>query len=550
MSDSDCLRFVRARKYDVSKAVLMAVKWSEWYYKVFDNNLLHPDGEPICPANSVDQPYAMENVRNAICPHSYLGRDKEGRPIYWEETGLISTRFAELSSYFTVDELTVQHVRMQELMRVRCEHASAEAGKCVDKVVCVMNLKGLSYRLDTEALRAFRINLQIDTDFYPERLKYLYMINAPWFFTSIWAMMRPLIDPITADKIKIVGKDYLNVLREHIDDDQIPPELGGSCPDFKWEYPFPDRSGISEAQLGYTSCTSGDNDSALHQLDEIRSRTSSLDEQKPRYVCLAAVVNARIVEVDRLKSHDEYIIRVEEVDENAQQPPTAARQAKHRYSDFDKLRSRLKRIISGEKKAQKAQKNRQPSVNQFVNLPQLPPKKLFSQSGSVLSSRILGLSSFLTTLLLSVKISNHSMYFPGSELNLRSQNGSVPNVIEDPVVQLIMQFLMVQSPAPLPDDDMISVASKQVTGDLNWSSKERQDQEDVADDFEFEDETDAGEGRQSIQKDGVVGVDKKAGAEEEEAGVDLQTRLRELAGGGIVSVAIFGLSVVGMYLQQ
>lgn len=42
-----------------------------------------------------------------------------------------------------------------------------------------MNLKGLSYRLDTEALRAFRINLQIDTDFYPERLKYLYMINAP-----------------------------------------------------------------------------------------------------------------------------------------------------------------------------------------------------------------------------------------------------------------------------------------------------------------------------------------------------------------------------------
>ena len=78
--------------------------------------------------------------------------------------------------------------------------------QCVDKVVCVMNLKGLSYRVDTEALRAFRINLQvpsasylphipylikrlhpflmslvaqIDTDFYPERLKYLYMINAP-----------------------------------------------------------------------------------------------------------------------------------------------------------------------------------------------------------------------------------------------------------------------------------------------------------------------------------------------------------------------------------
>ena len=29
LTDSDCLRFVRARKYDVDKGVAMAVKWSE-----------------------------------------------------------------------------------------------------------------------------------------------------------------------------------------------------------------------------------------------------------------------------------------------------------------------------------------------------------------------------------------------------------------------------------------------------------------------------------------------------------------------------------------
>jgi hypothetical protein len=65
--------------------------------------------------------------------------------------------------------------------------------------------------------------------------------------------------------------------------------------------------------------------------------------------------------------------------------------AKHRYSDFHKLRSRLKRIIKGEKKAQKAQKNRQPSVNQFVTLPPLPPKKLFSQSGKQVMHNIVRL---------------------------------------------------------------------------------------------------------------------------------------------------------------
>jgi hypothetical protein len=29
LTDSDCLRFIRARKHDVDKAVLMAVKWSQ-----------------------------------------------------------------------------------------------------------------------------------------------------------------------------------------------------------------------------------------------------------------------------------------------------------------------------------------------------------------------------------------------------------------------------------------------------------------------------------------------------------------------------------------
>jgi hypothetical protein len=64
-------------------------------------------------------------------------------------------------------------------------------------------------------------------------------------------MVKSWIDPVTADKIKIVGSDFIDVLREHIDDSNIPPELGGTCADFKWQYPWPDHTGISEVQLGY-----------------------------------------------------------------------------------------------------------------------------------------------------------------------------------------------------------------------------------------------------------------------------------------------------------
>lgn len=63
------------------------------------------------------------------------------------------------------------------------------------------------------------------------------MINAPWFFTGIWTMIKPWLDPVTAAKIVIVGSDYLPTLLEYIDISQIPEEYGGKRTDFGWNYP-------------------------------------------------------------------------------------------------------------------------------------------------------------------------------------------------------------------------------------------------------------------------------------------------------------------------
>jgi hypothetical protein len=88
-------------------------------------------------------------------------------------------------------------------------------------------------------------------------------------------MVKTWIDPVTSDKIKIVGSDFIGTLREHMDDSEIPPELGGSCPDFKWQWPWPDSTGISEVQLGYKQAQDGgvslgdddDEDDALEDFD-------------------------------------------------------------------------------------------------------------------------------------------------------------------------------------------------------------------------------------------------------------------------------------------
>ena len=120
---------------------------------------------------------------------------------------------------------------------MRLENLSEKAGRPIEKQIIIFDLANLSYSLDFMAINVMRRVLSIDQSCYPERLKYLFMINTPWFFTAIWSMFKSIIDPVTADKMKIIGSDYKETLLQFIDADQIPIEYGGTKETFAWEYP-------------------------------------------------------------------------------------------------------------------------------------------------------------------------------------------------------------------------------------------------------------------------------------------------------------------------
>ena len=61
----------------------------------------------------------------------------------------------------------------------------------------------------------YRRTIEIDQLYYPERLQYFFMVNAPWFFTAIFAIIKPWLDKVTADKFKILGSDYLPTLEKY-----------------------------------------------------------------------------------------------------------------------------------------------------------------------------------------------------------------------------------------------------------------------------------------------------------------------------------------------
>ena len=107
VNDSDCARFLRAREMDISKASTMANEWASWYTSTAACGTTTPmdilDG--ITDRN--------EDVYTRLCPLCHMGEDKEGCPIYWEQSGLISGQFDELANNISLDDMVTRHIRNQ-----------------------------------------------------------------------------------------------------------------------------------------------------------------------------------------------------------------------------------------------------------------------------------------------------------------------------------------------------------------------------------------------------------------------------------------------------
>jgi hypothetical protein len=106
VTSADLHRFLCARKYDLNAALVMIRSWETWYY---DQPLAGQSQTPRMILNDIEDP--MEDLHTRLCPISHMGEDKEGRPIYWEKSGLISGHFRELIEVLNVNDMLARHVR-------------------------------------------------------------------------------------------------------------------------------------------------------------------------------------------------------------------------------------------------------------------------------------------------------------------------------------------------------------------------------------------------------------------------------------------------------
>ncbi|GAV73488.1 CRAL_TRIO domain-containing protein/CRAL_TRIO_N domain-containing protein [Cephalotus follicularis] len=124
-------RFLKARKFDLDKTILMWAEMLNWRNEYSVDSIIQLD--------FVYDEY--EEVQHCY-PHGYHGVDKEGRPVYIERIGEIDPD--KLLSVTTVDRFLKYHVQGFEKTFVeRFPACSIAAKRHVDSTTAILDVHGV-----------------------------------------------------------------------------------------------------------------------------------------------------------------------------------------------------------------------------------------------------------------------------------------------------------------------------------------------------------------------------------------------------------------------
>lgn len=117
----------------------------------------------------------------------------------------------------------------EKLADPRLPACSRKSGKLLETCCTIMDLKGVGITNVPSVYGYVRQASAISQNYYPERLGKLYLINAPWGFSSVFSVVKGFLDPVTVNKIHVLGANYKKELLEQVPVENLPVEFGGTC---------------------------------------------------------------------------------------------------------------------------------------------------------------------------------------------------------------------------------------------------------------------------------------------------------------------------------
>ncbi|XP_077214740.1 phosphatidylinositol/phosphatidylcholine transfer protein SFH13-like [Tasmannia lanceolata] len=211
------LRFLKARKFDNEKAIRMWVDMLQWRKEYGTDTIL--------------EDFQFEELEEVLhyYPQGYHGVDKEGRPVYIERLGKVEPN--KLMRITTIERYLKYHVQeFERAFREKLPACSVAAKRHIGSTTTILDVHGLGMKNYSKNARDLLSNMQkIDSNYYPETLHQMLIVNAGPGFKLLWNSVKKFLDANTVAKIHVLGTQFQSKLLEIIDSSQLPDFLGGSC---------------------------------------------------------------------------------------------------------------------------------------------------------------------------------------------------------------------------------------------------------------------------------------------------------------------------------
>jgi len=213
------LRFLRARKFDVGLSEQMFKDCEKWR-------------KEFGPAGLDDLVRNFKYDEKAevfkYYPQYYHKTDKDGRPVYIEQMGGIdlTAMYKITSAERMLQNLAVEYEKMADPRLPAC---SRKSGQLLETCCSIMDLKGVGISKVPSVYSYVKQASAMSQNYYPERLGRLYLINAPWGFSTVFSVVKGWLDPVTVEKIHVLGSGYQKELLAQVPAENLPQILGGTC---------------------------------------------------------------------------------------------------------------------------------------------------------------------------------------------------------------------------------------------------------------------------------------------------------------------------------
>ncbi|KAH6984682.1 CRAL-TRIO domain-containing protein [Ilyonectria sp. MPI-CAGE-AT-0026] len=261
------LRYLRARRWNVEDAFQQFKDTEEWR--------VANDIEVLYNTIELD---AYESSRR-LYPQWTGRRDRRGIPLYvfeirtldaksvaeYDKVGATSTFSKAKSDGKTPSGLLRLFALYENLTRFNMPFCTQLTDREFPEVPITMStnivdVSGVGLKQFWNLKAHMQVASQLATAHYPETLDRIFVIGAPFFFSTVWGWIKRWFDPITVSKIFILGNhEVKSTLETFIEPRNIPKKYGGKL-DYKFgQLSIPDETweGVVVWENGYKGFPSG-----------------------------------------------------------------------------------------------------------------------------------------------------------------------------------------------------------------------------------------------------------------------------------------------------